>query len=304
MNLKYLSSCVVSDSLFERGHFSKYTSLVSDAVTLTPTSTDAEQLEAFADLLGYLQPLYYPMFRDDPDDLVQDFWEWMNHPVPFQEHVSKLKSVPSGVKVWAIRWLQNLNKYKHHDTDLSARLREELNRASGHINLGDYIDEAFNRIFSFTDKELVSFIRKFKELMKVDKGLDYALTPDQIDMFTPLFEKAQYLLAESRSDVRSLSAMHGDCKSIVSARYQRLRDADDEVLLTEPLVDLLGTLFFEVDGSELSSVADSGSEHYHKQLESLYEELESGEFRDALISVGNLLDEIGYYLHELKKSKI
>lgn len=265
---------------------------IPDAVSLTHSSSDEDQIEAYASLLGYLQPLYYPMFKDDLDDLVHDFWEWMNNPTPYEENVKDLKNVPSGVKVWAIRWLQNLNKSKHHDTTLSARFREELNRASGHINLGDYLDEAYNRIFTFSDKELVSFIRKFKELMKTEKGVDYALSPNQIDMFRPLFEKAQFLLQEGRTP---------DCKAFVYSQYQPLKDTEEDVQLTEPLVDLLSTLFFEVEGSALSEPISDSSDHFQKEIDSLVLELESGDYRDSLITVGNILDEVGYYLHKLRQ---
>lgn len=264
----------------------EYDRLSDAGVTLTSTSSDAEQLEAYESLLGYLQPLYYPMFKDELSDLVNDFWVWMNNPTPYAENVKDLRNIPSGVKVWAIRWLQILNKSKHHDTTLSSRFHEELNRAWGNIDLSVYIDEAYNRIFSFTEKELVSFIRKFKELMKEDKGIDYALTPDQIAMFRPLFEKAQFLLAEIRT---------ADCVSVFSPRYTPLKDKEEVVTLTEPLQDLLGTLFFEVDGSDLSDAVIEDKVSCHAKIDSLYNEADDDKLSDSAIT------EIGYYLHKLKK---
>lgn len=221
---------------------------INDAVTLTATSSDEDQLEAYADLLGYLQPIYFPMFEDDLDDLVQDFWFWMNNPLIYSENVKNERNIPSSVKTWAIRWLQNLNRGKHFNYELNARLREEINRSAGHINLADYLDEAYNRIFSFTEKQLVSFIRKFKELKKTDKGFGYALSEDQIELFDPLFEKAQFLLKEMRSS---------DSASVVQGFFKPIFDSDTVVELSEPLEELLGTLF-DIDDEALPvNVEDS-----------------------------------------------
>jgi hypothetical protein len=203
---------------------------IKDSVTLTKNSTDEEQLEAYADLLGYLQPIYYPMYDGELEDLVQDFWLFMNTPESYSEVVKDLRNVPAAVKSYAINWLSNQNRSKHFNHELDARLREEVNRSSGNIDLADYLDEAYARIFSFSEKQLVSFIRKFKELMKTDKRDGYALTPEQIDLFKPLFEKAQFLLKEART---SDSVDYDDF----------VFDSDSVVPLTEPLKDLLGTIF-------------------------------------------------------------
>ena len=224
-------------------------SFIRDAVTLTASSNDEDQLNAYADLLGYLQPIYYPMFEDDLDDLVQDFWFWMNNPLVYSENVKNERNIPSSVKTWAIRWLQNLNRNKHFKYELDARLREEVNRSSGHINLSNYLDEAYNRIFSFTENQLVSFIRKFKELKKTDKGLGYALSEDQIELFDPLFEKAQFLLKEMRSS---------DSTFAVSSYFKPIFDSDSVVELSEPLEELLGTLF-DIDDKDLPVVIEDSA---------------------------------------------
>lgn len=233
---------------------------VRDAVTLTKTSTDEEQLEAYAALLGYLQPIYYPMYSGELDDLVHDFWIFLNTPESYSELVKNLRDVPGSIKTFAINWLMNQNRSKYHNHELDARLREEVNRAAGHIDLSDYLDEAYNRIFSFTEKQLVSFIRKFKELKKVEKGEHYALSPDQIDLFDPLFEKAQYLLKEIRTaDSSSRSYKFS---------FPVLDSASGVVELTEPLADLLGTLFDidEVSGDvQVVDVQDSISELVRRQ---------------------------------------
>lgn len=208
---------------------------VNDATTLTQSSSNEDQLKAYSDLLGHLQPIYYPMYTGDLDDLVQDFWLFINTPAPYSEVVKDLRNIPGAIKTYAINWLQNQNRNKHHNHELDARLREEINRAAGHIDLSDYLDEAYNRIFSFTEKQLVSFIRKFKELKKTEKGMGYALSPDQIAMFDPLFEKAQFLLKEVRTSDSS--------SDVPSFPFPMLDSNDGVVELTEPLEDLLGTLF-------------------------------------------------------------
>ena len=125
-----------------------YNRQLRDGVALSAMSTDEEQIEAFTGLMLKLQPLYYPMSKEDADDLAHDFWLYLNEDKPFCEQLDGVRNVPSAVKTWAIRWLQNLNKSKHFDYTLSQRLREEMNRATGKLDLMDYMDEAYNRIYS------------------------------------------------------------------------------------------------------------------------------------------------------------